>query len=290
MKSFTLVIALVTLSSISALADNHRIEDAEITASHIQGPVHMLMGRGGNIAVSVGEDGVLIIDDEYVQLTGKVKAALKSISDKPVSFVLNTHHHLDHTGGNGAFGKVAHIIAHENVRKRLSRPKKVDKNSLPIITYEKRASIHFNGEEIEMIHFPNGHTDSDSVIFFKNSNVVHMGDLLFTTSFPSFYPHEGGSIKGYINNVGEVLEMLPEDATVIAGHGRLATKKDVQTFHDMLKGTVQYVQDQLNEGASSETVRKKGLPEHFHKWSSSFTSVEQWAAKVYADLKPKRKN
>jgi glyoxylase-like metal-dependent hydrolase (beta-lactamase superfamily II) len=289
MKSLTRIFTIITFFSIGAAADNHRIEDAEITATHVAGPVHMLMGRGGNIAVSVGDDGVLIVDDEYAVLTGKVQAALKEVSEKPVIFVLNTHHHGDHTGGNAAFGAKAHIIAHENVRKRLSRPKKHDPNSLPIVTYENSASVHFNGEEIKLIHFPNGHTDSDSVIFFKKSNVVHMGDLLFTTSFPSFYPFEGGNIIGYVKNVGEIVDMLDDDTKIIAGHGRLATKADLNAFYEMMAGTVHYVKDQLDDGATLDEVKQKGLPEKYHKWSSTYTSVEQWVAKVYGDLKPKRK-
>jgi glyoxylase-like metal-dependent hydrolase (beta-lactamase superfamily II) len=279
---------IITFFSIGAAADNHRIEDAEFSATHVAGSVHMLMARGGNIAVSVGDDGVLIVDDEYAALTGKLQAALKEVSEKPVVFVLNTHHHGDHTGGNAAFGAEAHIIAHENVRKRLSRPKKHDPNSLPIVTFEDSASVHFNGEKITLIHFPSGHTDSDSVIFFTKSNVVHMGDLLFTTSFPSFYPFEGGNINGYVKNVGEIVGMLDDHTKIIAGHGRLASKADVEAFYEMMAGTTRYVKDQLDNGATLEDVKKKGLPVKYHKWSSSYTSVEQWVAKVYGDLKPKR--
>jgi len=288
MKILCSFVALITLFSMAAQSDNHRIEDAEITATHVKGPIHMLMGRGGNIAVSVGDDGMLIVDNEFAVLTGKVQAALKGISEKPLVFVLNTHHHGDHTGGNAVFGANAHIIAHENVRKRLSRPKKHDPNTLPIVTYADSASVHFNGEEIKLIHFPNGHTDSDSVIFFKGSNVAHMGDLLFTTSFPSFYPFENGSINGYVKNVGDVLELLDDDTLIIAGHGRLATKADVKAFHEMMVGTVQYIKDQLDNGATLEAAKQKGLPVEYHKWSSDYTSVDEWIGKVYGDLKPKR--
>ena len=227
---------------------------------------------------------ILIIDDEWAPLSGKLRAALKGLRDEPVTFVLNTHHHADHTGGNAAFGTEAHIVAHANVRKRLSSPRRFDPKSLPVVTFENSLSIHFNGEEIRMVHYPHGHTDTDSVVFFEESNVVHMGDLLFTTSFPSFYPNEGGSIEGYVRNVADVLARLNDDTIVIAGHGRIATKDDVQAFHAMLRETVEIVHKQVQAGADIDAVRANGLPPRFHRWASEFTSVEAWVARVYSDL------
>ncbi len=277
------VLALIVCGAWAG-ADHHRIVDAEFTVSHVRGPIYMLQGRGGNVAASVGEDGVLIIDDEWGPLSQKLRAALKGLRDEPVTFVLNTHHHADHTGGNAAFGAEARIVAHENVRQRLSSPRKFDPKSLPVVTFENSLSIQFNGDEIRMVHFPHGHTDGDSVVFFEKSNVVHMGDLLFTTSFPSFYPNEGGSIEGYVRNVADVLERIHEDAIVIAGHGRIAAKEDVRAFHGMLRDTVEIVRGQVKAGADMETVRENGLPPRFHHWASDFTSVEAWVAKVYSDL------
>ena len=281
----TAILSLLTLVFIhTASADNHRIADAEMTSQHVRGPIHMVQGRGGNIAVSVGEDGLLVVDDEWIPLAQKARAALRAISDAPITYLLNTHHHADHTGGNALFGAEAHIIAHSNVRKRLGAARKFDPNSLPVLTFDKSLAIHFNGEEINMIHFPHGHTDSDSIVFFRGSNVVHMGDLLFTTSFPSFYPHEGGDIESYVENVAKIIPMLAEDTIIIAGHGRLATKDDVRAYHKMLSETVDIVRQRIDEGMTKDQARAAGLPERYTPWASNFTTPEQWVGKVYLSL------
>ena len=258
--------------------------DVEIKVHHIAGGIYMLEGRGGNIGVSIGEDGLLIVDDQFAPLAPKIRAALKDLHDGRVAYVLNTHHHGDHTGGNAEFATEARIIGHTNVRTRLSKPRQHKKESLPVITFDHSLSVHFNGEEIRMLHFPHGHTDSDSIVIFTGSNVIHMGDLLFTGSFPSFYPNEGGDIEGYAENVGKIVEMLPTDARIIAGHGSIPTIDDVKDFHAMLVETTGIVRKQIKAGKSLEEVRAAGLPEKYHRWASSFTSVEQWVAKVYRGL------
>ncbi|HKR60894.1 MAG TPA: MBL fold metallo-hydrolase, partial [Pyrinomonadaceae bacterium] len=166
----------------------------EITATKVNGNIFMLQGQGGNIGVSVGADGILIVDDQFAPLADKIKAALKTLGEGKLKFVLNTHWHGDHTGGNAQFGPEAPIIAHDNVRRRLATEQKSEffkrttpaspKEALPVITFDKSLSVHFNGEEIKVIHFPQGHTDGDSVIFFTTSNVVHMGDDFFVARFP----------------------------------------------------------------------------------------------------------
>src|SRR5712671_5827374 len=184
-----LVLLLAAQSAALAQQDFSKVE---IKATKVSGQVYMLEGAGGNIGVSVGDDGIVLVDDQFAPLAPKIKAALKEITDKPVKFVLNTHFHGDHTGGNSQFGKEATIIAHENVRKRLelggtvagNEVKPAPKEALPVITFNDRASVHLNGEDIKAIHFPNGHTDGDSVIFFPQANVVHMGDDFVTYGFP----------------------------------------------------------------------------------------------------------
>jgi len=180
-----LVPAVLLLFAISVTAQTD-FSKVEIKVTKVAGNVYMLEGAGGNIGVSVGDDGILIVDDQFAPLADKIRAALKGIADKKLRFILNTHWHGDHTGGNEAFGPEAPVIAHDNVRKRMAVEQKSEvfkrttpaspKEALPVITFNQNLTVHFNGEEIRAIHFPHGHTDGDSVIFFSQSNVVHLGD------------------------------------------------------------------------------------------------------------------
>src|SRR5262245_14431624 len=182
----------------------------EVKASHVAGAVHMLTGAGGNIGVSVGPDGILIVDDQFAPLAEKIRAALKTLGEGKLRFVLNTHWHGDHTGGNVAFGPEAPVLAHTNVRKRLEegseKPRPTPpapKEALPIITFDESLSVHFNGEEIKVLHYPHGHTDGDSVIFFTKSNVVHLGDDFFAGRFPFVDLERGGGAEGRGRHVPE---------------------------------------------------------------------------------------
>lgn len=228
-RALYFLIPLVVLAAGVAIV---QAQDEAITPVHVAGNIHMLEGSGGNIGVSAGEDGILIVDDKFEKDEPRVRELLKGINPGPLKFVLNTHFHGDHTGGNAAFGKEAVIIAHENVRGRLSTDK--PKEALPVVTYEDKVSVHFNGEEIELIHLPAGHTDTDSVVYFRGSNVVHMGDLFFSGRFPFIDLENGGTVEGYLANVAKVLETLPDDVKIIPGHGPLSSKADLQKFHTMI--------------------------------------------------------
>jgi len=288
MKSRTTAFLLVAFGVCAfgacTLASAQASREVDVTTTHLRGPIYMLEGNGGNVGVSIGPDGVLIIDDQYEAMAGKLRAALDDLSDAKLQFLLNTHHHFDHTGGNHIFGEEALIVAHSNVRTRLMAGKNHNKAALPVITFDDSMSLHFNGEEIRLKHYPNGHTDNDVVIHFTGSNVVHMGDLLFTTSYPSFYPANGGSILGYARNVGAVLEWLPADAQVIAGHGRLASKDDVRAFHAMLVETTGIVQERIAVGKSRDEAVAEGLPARYETWVSSFTTSARWLTNLYNDL------
>ncbi len=207
------------------------------------GNVYMITGAGGNLGVSVGEDGIILIDDQYAPLAPRIKAALHELSDKDVLYVLNTHWHGDHTGGNEFFGESAPIVSHHNVRKRLaegSADREIEpapKEALPVLTFGDDLTLHLNGEDIQAIHLPHGHTDGDIAIFFPMSNVVHMGDHYFQGRFPFIDLASGGSVRGMIRNVNMMIDMLPADVKVIPGHGSLSNIAELREFVQMLEET-----------------------------------------------------
>lgn len=266
------------------------MEDVEITTVPVAGSVHMLQGRGGNIGVSAGEDGLLIVDDQFAPLADRIRAALSELSDGELEFVLNTHFHGDHTGGNEVFGRIAHIIAHDNVRRRLADPAPDDDREplgevgLPVITFDRSLSLHFNGEEIEVMHLPHGHTDGDAVIYFTESNVVHMGDDFFAGAFPFVDLDHGGDVRGLVRNVAHVLDRVPEDARVIPGHGELSTTDDLREYHRMLRETVGIVRDRRERGMSLEESRDRGLPEEWASWGEGFISTDRWIETIHRSL------
>jgi cyclase len=265
----------------------------EIKVQKVAGSVYMLQGSGGNIGVSAGEDGIVIVDDQYAPLAPKIQAALKGIADKPLRFVLNTHWHGDHTGGNPVFSQLAPIIAQENVRKRLAAGRKgpgpeippQPANVLPVITFEDRVSVHLNGEDIEAIHFPKGHTDGDSVIFFPKSNVLHMGDDFVTYGFPFVDLNSGGSVRGMIEALKKVVTLVPQDVKVIPGHGPLSTLEDVRAFTKMVEDTFNLVDDQVKQGKSADEIKKANVLAAYSKYSGDFVNTDRWIDTIYTDVK-----
>ncbi len=258
--------------------------DVEMKSTHVAGNVYMLEGAGGNIGVSVGEDGILIVDDQFAPLADKIRAALKDLGDGKLKFILNTHWHGDHTGGNPEFGPEAPIIAHTNVRKRLMQEHKrgdrvippMKKEGLPVITFDHSLSVHFNEEEIKAIHSPHAHTDGDLIIYFTKSNVVHMGDIYFSGRFPFIDRASGGTVQGVIDAVEQVLRTIPEDARIIPGHGPLSTKKDLENYRTMLRETWDFVKKQKSQGKTLEAVQQMGLPEKWSSWNWRFINTERW--------------
>jgi cyclase len=214
----------------------------EIKTTQVTGNIYMLNGTGGNIGASVGPDGILIIDDKFAPLADKIRAALRKIGGGKLQFILNTHFHGDHTGGNEAFGPEAPIIAHTNVRKRLMTEQTrggrtspaAPKKAWPVVTFDESLSVHFNGEEIKAIHYPHGHTDGDVVLFFTQSKVVHMGDVFFAGRFPFVDLDSGGDVEGLIENIGELVQQLPPGVKIIPGHGPVSSLNDLKAYHGML--------------------------------------------------------
>jgi cyclase len=284
------IFTIVLLATAPALAQQD-FSKVEIKVTKVAGTVYMLQGSGGNIGISVGDDGIVIVDDQFAPLAPKIKAALKGITDKPIRFVLNTHYHGDHTGGNEVFSHDAPIIAQENVRKRLQTGTRArgretppaPKDALPIVTFNDRATVHLNGEDIRAVHFPHGHTDGDAVIEFTQSNVVHMGDDFFNGTFPFVDIENGGSVRGLIANVDTILNRIRDDAKIIPGHGPLADKAALRAFSDMLKGTVAAVDAAIKSGKTLDQMKQEKVLEPWQKWASNFITLDGWTETVYAD-------
>src|SRR5262245_8669822 len=278
----------VALFALGPLARGQQdFSQVEIKARHVAGNVYMLTGSGGNIGVSVGSDGLLIVDDQFAPLAPKIEAALKQLNPGKLKFVLNTHYHGDHTGGNKYFGQQAHIIAHSNVRKRLGGMPGDSKPELPIITFDDSLSVWFNGEEIKLAHVPPAHTDGDSVVYFTDANVIHFGDTFFSGRFPNIDLGGGGDVRGYIRNVGEALKTVPPDAKLIPGHGPLSTVKELREFHEMLVATSGIVEKAIVAGKTLDQIQADGLPEQWNRWAVPTLSTSRWLEILYRGLKPK---
>ena len=272
------------------------LSQVQIRKLHVAGNVHMFQGAGGNLGISAGPDGILLIDDDYATLAPKILEALDSLGQGELRFLVNTHWHGDHTGGNPVFGTLAPIIAHANARKRLesggtfagrSIPPTA-KEGLPVLTFDQSITLHFNGEEIRVIHFPRGHTDGDSVVYFVGSNVIHMGDHFFKDRFPVVDLDSGGDVEGMTANVGTIIESLPEGVKIIPGHGELATPDDLKAFHRMLIETTEIVRKRKSEGMTLEQNRAAGLAESWEPWGSGYISTERWLDTIYASLSGSR--
>jgi cyclase len=283
------------------LSQDQDFSKVQMKVTKVNGNVYMLEGAGGNIGASVGEDGIVIVDDQYAPLADKIRAALKGITDKPLRFIINTHYHGDHTGGNALFQKDAPILAQDNVRKRMEQGAAAGnlgkismqmpaqpKEALPIITFEHDVTVHLNGEDIRALHFPSGHTDGDSVIFFPKSNVVHMGDDFVTYGFPFVDLGAGGSVEGMISAVEQVMAQLPPDVKVIPGHGPVSNLGDMKKFVIMLKETLAVVDKGIKQGKSLEQMQKENVLAPWEKWNGGFLKTDTWLETLYNDLTGKK--
>ena len=273
------------------------VSKVEIKVSKVAGNVYMLKGAGGNIGFSIGNDGIVLVDDQFATLADRIKAALKELTDKPVRFVINSHYHFDHIDGNASFQKDAPVVAHHNVRKRLQTGgtpgnlgsvkqtmKPVVSEALPILTFSQDVTIHLNGEDIRVLHCPNGHTDGDSVIFFPQSNVVHMGDDFVTYGFPFIDLASGGSVEGMIAATENVIANLPPDVKVIPGHGAVSTLRDVERFTNMLTETRSVVEQAIKAGKALDQMKAERILEAWRQWSGEFISTDAFIETLYNDL------
>ena len=268
MKSLKLLTAgiLLTAATSALFAHGHdKFEKVQIKIIPVNMGIYMLMGAGGNIGVSMGDDGVFLIDDQFAPLTDKIKKAVKVISDKPIKYVFNTHWHYDHTGGNENLGKDGVIlVSHDNVRERLQKGgvikafnKKIEPSplvALPDITFNEKMTFHINNETVNIIHKPNAHTDGDAVLYFKNANVIHTGDIYFNGFYPFIDASSGGSIDGIINGATDIINKANDKTKIIPGHGKLSNKKELTEYRDTLIVLRDRMKALIKQGKTLEEV------------------------------------
>jgi glyoxylase-like metal-dependent hydrolase (beta-lactamase superfamily II) len=290
------MVCLAALAAAPLVCAQQDYSKVEIKTTKLTDTLYMLEGAGGNMGLSVGEDAVFLIDDQYAPLTPKIEAAVAKLTARPVRFVLNTHWHGDHTGGNENLGKAgAVIVAHENVRKRMStdqmiafmnmKTKADPKIALPMITFASDLTFHLNGDEVRAVHAPHAHTDGDAVIWFTKNNVVHMGDLFFNRMYPFIDSDTGGSADGVVAGVDKALARADDATRVIPGHGPLGNKADLKAYRDMLATIAGRVREQKQQGKKlEEVIAAKPTAEFDEAWGKGFLTPAKFVEMLYRAL------
>lgn len=286
----------IVFTSTDSIAHANEQPEVKIKTEQLSDGLYVLFGQGGNIGLSVGDDGVYIIDDQYAPLTDKISAAIDKVTDKPIRFVINTHWHGDHTGGNENFGKAgAVIVAHDNVRKRMSTKQVMKafgreveaspKAALPVITFDNELSLHLNDDDMRVYHVANAHTDGDAIIYFEKDNILHMGDTYFNIGYPFIDVGSGGSIDGYIKAVERGLSLSDTDTKIIPGHGPMSNKAELQKFGSMLKALRDKVAKLKDEGRSlEEVIEAKPSAEYDAENGQAFIKPDQMITFIYTSL------
>ncbi len=293
------VVALM-LGAAAAVFAQRDLSKVEIRADKLAAGVYVLFGAGGNMGLSVGPDGALLVDDQFAELSPRILAAIKSVSDQPVRFLVNTHWHGDHAGGNENMAKAgALIIAHDNVRRRLAEgmynelfETKMDASpavALPVITFNDSTTFHVNGDDVVVFHVAPAHTDGDAIVWFKRANVVHMGDTFFNGMYPVVDYPSGGNIDGMIAACDRVLPLLAADTQVIPGHGKMATREDLRAYRDMLVGIRSAVAKLVKQGRNLAQVQAaKPTAKWDEKWGGGFIKPDIITKVIYINLSGKR--
>ncbi|NOT30911.1 MAG: MBL fold metallo-hydrolase [Planctomycetes bacterium] len=283
----SLVPALLVLFGLG-LAFGRQSKQPVVRAEKVAGTVSVLFGEGGNIGVSSGADGILIVDDQFERLVPEIEAALAKLAPGKAAprFLVNTHHHGDHTGGNAHFGKSAVVLAHENVRARLL-DEKAPATALPVVTYADGIALHLNGEEIRVLHVPGAHTDGDSVVWFKGSNVVHLGDLYFQLGYPFVDVASGGNVLGLIEGLRGLLPGLPADVRLVPGHGVVTGREGLEEYVKMLETLTARVREHLAEGRDVKAMLAAGVTKDFDpRWGNfAFVPPEKFVASIVDSLR-----
>ncbi len=293
MRRFVMAMSLGAVVSASVCAQN--FDKVEIKPEQLAPGVAMLTGSGGNIGVSYGEDGTVLIDDQFAPLTPKIQTAITALGAGPVKYLINTHWHGDHSGGNENFGKAGAIImAHDNVRVRMAAPQTrggrttpaSPKVALPVITYADGVKLHLNGEEVQIIHVSPAHTDGDSLVWFTKSNVIHMGDLFFLgISFPFVDTDSGGDVRGVVKAAERALALINDQTKVIPGHGALATKADLKAYRDMVAGIIGKVEAGIKQKKTLAQIQAMRPADGYGVKADGFITADAFVATVYATLK-----
>lgn len=288
-----LTAAVLALFSVTAAAQADRFDKVEIRTTRLTQNLYLLEGEGGNIGVSAGDDGVFIIDDQFAPLTERILTALRKISDKPVRFVINTHWHFDHTGGNENFGKAgAVIVAQDNVLKRMSVKTPIEffksaygpapRAALPSLTFKDTVTFHLNGDEATALHAPSAHTDGDAIIHFRNANVVHMGDTYFNGFYPFIDNGTGGSVKGMIAAADRVLAITDDTSKIIPGHGPLSNKTELKAYRAMLAKVYASVEAMVKAKKTlAQVIAAKPTRDYDAQWGNGFLKPDAFTEIVY---------
>jgi cyclase len=263
----------------------------QIKTRHISKNIYMIEATGdvaGNIGASVGPDGILLVDTQFAPLAKQICNTLRDIGGKEIQYIVNTHSHEDHTHGNAALGENATLIVHNQVWKQLKHdPTRALTN---VVTFDDRKSLYFNGERVDIVHFPNGHTVSDSIVIFNDSNVVHVGDLLNSgcLCFPFVDLDLGGSIEGLANNLESILSTIPHDAKIIPGHYDITDIEGLQMTYGMLLETIGIVQKKIAQGKNLEQIKAEGFPAKYDSWGGGYSEAPQWIENIYSGSSPSR--
>lgn len=288
-----MLLSLICVFSLVAHVVTVVAEEVEVTAVQVKDKIFVLTGKGGNIGLFIGEDGTFLIDDQYAPLTEKIVVAISSVGGEYPRFLINTHYHGDHTGGNENMGGLgALIFSHDNVRERLRtgsylaafdmKQPKTSKAGLPVVTFSRDMSFHLNGDTVQALHAPHAHTDGDSFIVFEKSNVVHAGDLFFNGFYPFIDVDHGGSLKGMIKGVDRILAMIDDDTVVIPGHGPLGDKAQLEEYREMLAEAFKRLNRLKADGKSAaEAVEAKPLADLEEEWGDGLFNGDRWIELVY---------
>ena len=292
-----LLLALASLLAAPAVAlAQQDFSKVEITTTKLTESTYMMAGAGGNLGLSIGEDAVFLIDDEYGPLTAKINAAIAKLTSKPVRFVVNTHWHLDHTGGNENLGNAgAIVVAHENVRKRMSSEQFIEflrmaqppspQAALPVVTFAGAITFHLNGDEMRVIHVPRAHTDGDAIVHFVKSDVIHMGDAYFNGFYPFIDTSSGGTVEGVIAACDRALALASNSTRIIPGHGPLSNKAELKAYRDMLLEISGRIRKMIDSGSKLEDITSsKVSADYDEKWGKGFIPPSKFAEMVAMNI------
>lgn len=282
--------ALFGLLSVHSIAGETGFKHTSITDN-----ISMLQGKGGNVAVIEGKASLLVIDDDYADAAPVLYKSILGVADKPIRFLVNTHWHFDHAGGNEFIGDKTNLVAHDNVRTRLKNGQEMkafnavippaNAQALPVVTYDNSMTLYEADQTIQLKHFPNGHTDGDSVVFIQPANIVHMGDHYFQGQLPFVDLESGGSVQGAASNIAAIMRMINEQTVVIPGHGPLSNKKELGDYHQMLTSSIALIQQYKQEGLSLEQIKKRGLSKELQPWVTGFINADAWLTTLYHSVK-----